>query len=74
MTAKSKKPEGRSHRSAAHRKGRLAEQIAAWLHAEAGVDVKSNVRLPSLHQNRHREIDVLLTSNVAGYSVRMAIE
>jgi hypothetical protein len=72
MTAKRSKR--RQQRSEAKRKGRLAEQIAAWLHEEPGVLVETNVRLPSLRQNRKREIDVLLTVTAAGYPIRMAIE
>lgn len=63
-----------AHRSEAKSKGRVAEQIAAWLHHEPGVRVETNVRLPSLRQNRRREIDVLLTISAAGYPIRIAIE
>jgi hypothetical protein len=70
----SKKTKKRRPESATRLKGRLAERIAAWLHEEPGVKVETNVRLPSLRQNRRREIDVLLTLEAAGYPIRMAIE
>jgi tetratricopeptide (TPR) repeat protein len=57
-------------------KGRLLEQIVAMLHKTEGVQVETNVFLPpkSGDQSRTREIDVLLTGNVAGYPVRIAIQ
>lgn len=57
-------------------KGILLEQIVAMLHKSEGVKVETNVFLPpkSSDESRRREIDVLLTSDVAGYSVRVAIQ
>lgn len=56
------------------RKGTLVEAIVALLHDLPGVKVERNVELPPKHgdQTRRREIDVLLTSHVAGYPVRIA--
>ena len=56
-------------------KGRLVEQIVASMHEFSGVKVQQNVFMPTLgNARRKREIDVLLTSNVAGYLVQIAIE
>lgn len=56
-------------------KARLVEEIAALLHEEDGVTVERNVRVPSLSDPAQiREIDVLVTGNVAGYAVRIPIE
>ncbi|MBA3323167.1 MAG: tetratricopeptide repeat protein [Pyrinomonadaceae bacterium] len=56
------------------RKGKLVEAVVALLHEMPGVKVERNVFLPPIHgdQTRRREIDVLLTGNVAGYLVRIA--
>jgi hypothetical protein len=56
-------------------KARLVEEIAALLHEREGVTVERNVRLPSLSDpTQIREIDVLVTGNVAGYPIRIPIE
>ncbi|MDQ3816300.1 MAG: restriction endonuclease [Acidobacteriota bacterium] len=57
-------------------KGILLEQVVAMLHKTEGVEVKTNVLLPpkSGDESRAREIDVLLTSEVAGYTVQIAIQ
>jgi len=57
-------------------KGIILEQIVAMLHKTEGVKIETNVFLPpkSGDQSRKREIDVLLTGEVAGYSVRVAIQ
>ena len=56
------------------RNGKLVEAIVAMLHDMPGVKVERNVFLPPVHgdQTRKREIDVLLTANVADYPVRIA--
>jgi hypothetical protein len=73
-----KPPKGnrcRSEGSINRRKGKLAEKIAAMLHEGPDVKVERNVFLPPLNGDpRGREIDVLITSSVAGYSVKFAIE
>jgi len=62
--------------STSKQKGKLVERIAAMLHEGPDVKVERNVLLPPLNGDpkRKREIDVLLTSYVAGYPVRIAIE
>ncbi|CAA9553224.1 MAG: hypothetical protein AVDCRST_MAG70-1098 [uncultured Thermomicrobiales bacterium] len=56
-------------------KGRLVEQIAAWLHESPGVNIQVRVMLPTLsNPGRKREFDVLLTGQLAGDAVRVAIE
>lgn len=56
-------------------KARLVEEIASLLHEQEGVIVERNVRLSSLSDPAQiREIDVLVTGNVAGYPVRIPIE
>lgn len=62
---------------AAHvRKGRIVEAVVALLHNQPGVEVECNVELSPIHGDtkRKREIDVLLTSHVAGYPVRIAFQ
>jgi|GEM_PF-1066873 len=63
--------------STSKQKGRLVEKIAAMLHEGPDVKVERNARLPPLkkgRKKRKREIDVLITSYVAGYPVNIAIE
>ncbi len=56
-------------------KGDIVEQVVAWLHEAPGVTVQRNARLPMLGGRRRRwDIDVLLTSNISGHEVRLAIE
>src|SRR5690349_377668 len=57
-------------------KGRIVEQIAANMHDLPGVKVEQRVKLPSILSKgkREREIDVLLTGDVAGYAIQLAIE
>jgi hypothetical protein len=56
-------------------KGNILEDLVAMMHEVPGVLVEKRKRLPVLKSNRRRgrEIDVLLTSNVAGYEVRIAL-
>lgn len=58
------------------KKGDVLEDLVAMLHGIPGVKVERRVKLPSIRPNskRKREIDVLLTSRVAGYPIRIAIE
>lgn len=64
--------EGDDNRKA---KGNIIEEIVVALHESDEFDVKRSERLPS-HRDptRLREIDVLVTANVAGYPVRLAFE
>jgi hypothetical protein len=56
-------------------KGDILEDLVALMHKVPGVIVEKRVKLPVLRarRKRRREIDVLITSNVAGYEVRLAI-
>lgn len=55
-------------------KGRLVEEIVEKMHGSPNVSVQRRVFLEPVGGGRKREIDVLLTSSVAGYPVRVAIE
>jgi len=56
-------------------KGRMLESIVASMHKAPGTKVETNVFLrPRDGNGRGREIDVLLTSEVSGYPIRVAIE
>jgi hypothetical protein len=56
-------------------KARILETVVAMMHDYSGVKVEKNVELPAKHatKGRTREVDVLLTSTVADYPVRIAI-
>jgi len=62
--------------STARAKGNLVEDLVALLHEDLGTRVERRVRLQSLTHGpkRQREIDVLLTADIAGYPMRIAIE
>ena len=56
-------------------KARLVEEIVALFHKQEGVTVERNVRLHPLSDPAQiREIDVLVTGNVAGYPIHVPIE
>ena len=56
-------------------KGDILEKIIAEMHDVSGVKIERNVFLPTLDgSGRTREIDVLITSQVAGFHIRIAIE
>ncbi len=57
-------------------KGNLLEDIVALLHQQSGVKIDKRIKIPAggASSKRKREIDVLLTSYVAGYPVKIAIE
>jgi len=56
-------------------KGDVLEKIVAEMHDVPGVKIERNQYLPSIDgSGRTREIDVLITSQVAGFPVRIAIE
>lgn len=56
-------------------KGRLVEKIVALLHEAQNVTIERNVHLPTRgNPRRRREIDVLVSTLVTGYPVRLAIE
>lgn len=61
--------------TSSRKKGSIVEEITAWLHDWPEVQVERNVWLPSRGDpNRKREIDVLVTAQITGYLVRVAIE
>ena len=57
-------------------KGRIAESLVAALHEnDDSTQVECNVKLPAKNgSGRTREVDVLLTGSVGGYTLRVAIE
>lgn len=56
-------------------KGSLLEQIVASMYKTPGVKVERNVHYPTTSEDgRTREIDVLLTANVAGLPVKYAFQ
>jgi len=56
-------------------KGDVLEKIIAEMHDVPGVKIERNQFLPSVDgSGRTREIDVLITSQVAGFPVRIAVE
>ena len=56
-------------------KGDILEKIVAEMHEVLGIKIERNQFLPSVDgSGRTREIDVLITSQVAGFPVRIAIE
>ena len=56
-------------------KAKVVEQITAMMHEVPGVLIERNVSVPVVDgSGRTREIDVLLTSQVAGYGVRFAFQ
>jgi hypothetical protein len=59
----------------ARKKGTILEDLVAMMHEMPGVLVEKRKRLPVLQGKikRTREIDVLITSNVAGYEVQIAL-
>jgi len=76
MTTQSRKRRKHEARKGTTRaKGDIVEQIIASMHEMPGVTVERNVFLPTQDgSGRTGEIDVLLSSQVAGYTVRVAIE
>ncbi len=69
-----KKSPGKKTASSSVAKGELVEEIVEKMHANPNVGVQRRVFLDPLAGSGKREIDVLLTSSVAGYPVRLAIE
>lgn len=55
-------------------KGSIVEAIVAEFHQEPGINVERNVFLVPVSGGRKREIDVLITTMVAGYQIRIAFE
>lgn len=58
-----------------NKKGQLLERLVAILHEQAGVKVEKNVLLTPLGRaGKKREIDILLSSKIAGYPIQIPIE
>lgn len=75
MSSKSSRRRRSRKKNTSTKKGRVVEKIVAMLHDWPNVKVERNVYLPALgNSSRRREIDVLLTTEVVGYPVRIAIE
>src|SRR5882724_11089093 len=59
-------------------KGKIVERIVALMHKypDPSVKVEQNVKLPPLNRKNgsKREIDILLSGDVAGYPVQIAFE
>ena len=62
-------------RGSTRAKGDVLEKIIADMHDMPGLKIERNVFLPTIDKSgRTREIDVLITSQVAGFPVHIAIE
>lgn len=55
-------------------KGKIVEGLVALLHEQPGISIKRNVHLPSTDGEETREIDVLISGQLVGYPVQIAIE
>jgi hypothetical protein len=56
-------------------KARILEEVVALLHEGSSVKAERNAKVPARGARAaYREIDVLLTGDLSGYSMRMAIE
>jgi hypothetical protein len=62
-------------RASSTERGRVVERVVAMLHEGSGAEVRRDVRLPAKNDGaRHRQIDVLLLGETAGYQTVVAIE
>lgn len=55
-------------------KGRIVEKIVALLHEQPGISVRRNVMLQTPDGKDTREIDVLISGQLVGYQVQIAVE
>lgn len=55
-------------------KGRIVEKIVALLHEEPGISLRRNVMLQTSDGQDTREIDVLVSGQLVGYQVQLAVE
>jgi hypothetical protein len=70
-----KQSQGRKGANSTTAQGRIVERIVALMHEQPGVTVERNKFLPPVHgKGRKREIDVLITGNLANYPIQIAIE
>lgn len=54
--------------------GDILEDVVALIHEEPGLKIEKRVKVPQILGSRKREIDVLISSEVAGYPVQIVIE
>lgn len=54
--------------------GDILEDVVALIHEDPGLKIEKRVRVPQILGSNKREIDVLISSEVAGYPVKIAIE
>jgi hypothetical protein len=70
-----KQAQGRKGAKSTTAQGRIIERIVALMHEQPGVTVERNKFLPPVHgRGRKREIDILITGDLAGYPIQIAIE
>ncbi len=70
-----KQPTTRKGINSTTAQGRIVERIVALMHEQPGITVERNKFLSPIHgKGRKREIDVLITGNLAGYPIQIAIE
>lgn len=74
MGKKLAKKKTRREEKSTTQKGKLLEEIVAMFHEGKGAKVERNVRIPVGATHKKREIDVLLTSHIAGYPIQVPIE
>lgn len=75
MAQKSGRAKGEKKDRSRNDKGRLVEDIVALLHISPGVEVETRVHIPVPgEEGETREIDVLLSGQLADYRARVAIE
>ncbi len=70
-----KQSQGRKGENSTTAQGRIVERIVALMHEQPGVTVERNKYLPPVHgKGRKREIDILITGDLVGYPIQIAIE
>ncbi len=70
-----KQSQGRIGANSTTAQGRIVERIVALMHEQPGVTVERNKFLPPVSgKGRKREIDILITGDLAGYPIQVAIE
>ncbi len=70
-----KQSQGRKGANSTTAQGRIVERIVALMHEQPGVTVERNKYLPPVSgKGRKREIDILITGDLAGSPIQIAIE
>jgi Restriction endonuclease len=70
-----KRPQRRKGENSTTAQGRIVERVVALMHEQPGVTVERNKYLPPVYgKGRKREIDILITGDLAGYPIQIAIE